>query len=187
MRKYVRGPTLHRAFNISTNAETSGQNNSVESNVTNSGSYWVSGEIVNLSSDSSARPNSLRGEKFAALHHTLLTLSTLHDDHDYHLPRNVAQRASDFLGVLSKNLDIDPPLFFPQDGEAAVFTWDVGSIKRLLTVDSDELDLMAVNRKNMVRCDYDLPSDPEEQLGELITLLGVQITSSSTQTSGQNA
>lgn len=121
-----------------------------------------------------SRPNSLRGAKFAALQETLLTLSTFPSDHEYHLDAGAAARASSYLGILANNLDIDAPRFFPQDGEAAVLTWDLGVVKRLLTIDADEEDLMDINRRTMVRCDHELPEDVQERLGALLEELGAQ-------------
>lgn len=121
-----------------------------------------------------SRPNSLRGVRFAALHETLLTLSTLPEEHPYYLGVAAATRASNYLGILANNLDIDPPRLFTEDGEAAVFTWDLGKVKRLLTVDAEEEDLMDIDRATMVRCDHTLPSDDDLRLGALLNELGSQ-------------
>ena len=128
---------------------------------------------------STSRPNSLRGIKFAALHHALLSLGNLASDHAFYLDPDVAKRASDYLGLISKNLDIDPPRFFPQDGEAAVFTWNIGEIKRLFTVDADELDLMYVNTRSSIRCDHLLPEGREEQIASILEELGARSSASS--------
>lgn len=124
---------------------------------------------------SSSRPNSLRGLRFAALYEALHTLGTLPEDHQFHLDPVVAKRASNYLGMISTNLDIEPPRLFPQDGEAAVFTWDIGPIKRLFTVDVDDVDLTDVNRNTMMRCDHELPEDWREQFPALLQELGGKI------------
>lgn len=138
-------------------------------------------------SAAASRPNSLRGAKFAALQEALLTLASFPEGHDFHLDQAAATRASSFLGLLSNNLDIDPPRLFPQDGEAAVFTWDLGAVKRLLTVDAEEEDLMDINRNTMMRCDYDLPIEEELRLAALLDELGAQHLTLSSSLSGVDA
>ncbi|MFK0330727.1 hypothetical protein ACIQUB_06345 [Rhizobium sp. NPDC090275] len=121
-----------------------------------------------------ARPNSVRSAKFSAVQEALLTLCMLPEEHPLYLDPKASSRASALLGVLSSNLNISPPKLFPQDGEAAVLTWDLGMIKRLLTVDADDTDLMDISRRTFMRCDHELPEDETQQLSALLTELGAQ-------------
>lgn len=121
---------------------------------------------VPLTCNESSLPklDNFRKWHYLSLQKALFSLSHLDEEDDFHITPEVAERASVVLGIIAENIDIDPPKFFPQDGEAAVFTWEEGNIKRFLTVDDEDIDLMDLEKTSFIQCSYDLPEDGNEQL-----------------------
>jgi hypothetical protein len=122
-----------------------------------------------------------RAERYASLQEVLRTLALFPDDDGFHLEKEVADRASDFLGFLSENVNIDAPLFFPQDGDAAVFTWDFGAVKRLLTLDVDEASSQDIHKRTFVRCRHDFG---DADYYTIMSELGATLSPSSTSVEG---
>lgn len=116
--------------------------------------------------------NDYRRHHYLSLQKTLSTLSKLSEDNSFYLSPAVTERASRLLGIIYQNVSIDAPKFFPQDGEAVVFTWDDVTVKRFLTVDDEELDLLDMEKTNYVRCRYAMPEAPEDQISFALNELG---------------
>lgn len=94
-------------------------------------------------------------------------------DHDFHVESAAAGRASDLLGLISENFNITPPRVMPQDGEAVVFTWDYGDLKRYLTVDENDLDVMDLHKTRRVRCVHDIEVGGDQPYAALVKIIGV--------------
>ncbi len=113
-----------------------------------------------------------RGAKFAALQEALYSVSRLDSSDSFFLGVETCTRASVILGLISSNLNIAPPRFLPQDGEVAIFTWDTPHLKRLLTIDPEEVDLMDINKSNYMKCTHEAPENLDEQLSFVLNELG---------------
>lgn len=135
---------------------------------------------ANASSSSPGKGHNLRYAQFLALHEALCAVGNLPPDSGLFLPQDVVVRARDMLGLISANFKIEPPKFFPQEGEAAVFTWDDGKLKRLLTIDSEEADYMAVDKESFISCRHDVPASPPLSIGFFLKELGSLSTSAGT-------
>jgi hypothetical protein len=133
-----------------------------------------------VNSSSVARNQNYRSTRFLALYETLKSLPELPEDDIFHLSLEVCDRAVDFVGLIAANLTIDPPRFFPQDGEAAVFTWDDGTVKRLLTLDAEDIDILDVHKETFMKCPHNIPNDKEKRQTFILTELGRYAQSSST-------
>ncbi|MGP4752854.1 hypothetical protein [Agrobacterium pusense] len=133
-------------------------------------------ESVNQSSASSQ--SNYRAVKFAALQEALHSVSKLDEDDAFHLDSFVCARASDLLGAISANLTIAPPRFFPQDGEVATFTWDTPSVKRLLSVEVDDVDILDINKLTYVKCAHEGPQHIDEQVTFILRELGAENSAS---------
>ncbi|MBB3393269.1 hypothetical protein FHT82_006063 [Rhizobium sp. BK275] len=108
-------------------------------------------------------------------------MSALPPDHDFHVDPSSITRASEFLAVLAENFDIDPPKVLPQDGEAVVFTWDYGTLKRYLTIDPEQVDVMDLNKSLKVRCVHEIMSDQDaEAYAKLVGVIGAKPISATT-------
>lgn len=113
-----------------------------------------------VNSNSSAADFDNRHARFMALQEAIRGMSLLPLGHQFFLHQAAADKASDFLGFVAENLDIDAPKLFSQDGEAAVFTWDRGVLKQLVTVDEDDdFDIMDINTTTFMRCHHEISND----------------------------
>jgi hypothetical protein len=134
------------------------------------------------SSTTVSRNHNYRTSRFLALYEVLKSLAKLPEDDSFHLAPHVCDKAADFVGLIATNLTIDAPLFFPQDGEAAVFTWDNGTVKRLLTVDSEDVDILDVNKNTFVKCSHSTPADDSNKYAFALAELAKYSTSSNSST-----
>lgn len=119
---------------------------------------------VTLNANSILGHNNIRQMHFLSLQKILVELSGLSEEDDFYLSPEVAHRASEILGAICQNIDIEAPRFFPQDGEAAVFTWDGFNIKRFLTVDEEDIDILDLEKTNFIKCKHEMPVERDEQL-----------------------
>ncbi len=133
-----------------------------------------------FSNETDYRPNSLRAFHFVALQRALQSMCTLPEDHEFHVDPAAARNAANLLGLVSENFNISPPRVLPQDGEAVVFTWDFGRLKRYLTVDEHEVDLMDLDKEMQSRQIHDIASDSGNSYTKLINILGIQPISTTT-------
>lgn len=123
------------------------------------------------------RSNNLRISRFAAVQGALQTMCRLPKDHDFHIDPATASKASDLLGLISENYDVSPPKVIPQDGEAVVFTWDFGELKRYLTVDEEEIDVMDLHKTRRIRCVHEIAIEGDHPYAALAQMIGVKSTS----------
>lgn len=130
---------------------------------------------------SSTAPNFVRSDAYLNLVEAITVMSRLPVEHDFHVDREVALKASDILAVMYENFDISPPKVMSQEGDAVVFTWDYGDLKRYLTIDADEWDVMDLHKKLRMRCVHECEGEGREQIHELISVIGAHPFSSSTQ------
>lgn len=125
--------------------------------------------------------NTGRSAKFSALQEALSKMGRLPAEHDFHVDGKAVVKASELLALLASNFDIDPPRVMPQDGEAVVFTWDFGELKRYLTVDPELVDIMDLHKALQMRCVHEIDAaDGREVYPDLITLIGARPLSSTT-------
>lgn len=132
--------------------------------IASSATVTPSVQIVEKSSQSSVvnRNHNIRFARFSALQEALRSVTKLDEDDSFYLSPEVSARAADLLSVICTNLTIEPPKFLPQDGEVAVFTWETSLAKRFLSIDSNEVDLLDVNKQTFVKCAHDVPPQADE-------------------------
>lgn len=118
------------------------------------------------------RPNSARALRFSKIVEAIRRMADLPPDHNFHIDAETAKKSQTILALLMNNFDLDVPKMFPQEGEALVLTWDSENIKRYLTVDKAELDLLDLNKRTRVRCAHELAFDGPEDLKDWIIKLG---------------
>ncbi|MCP8886611.1 hypothetical protein NF348_05805 [Devosia sp. XJ19-45] len=123
------------------------------------------------SNSSTLSPNSARGQQFAALTSAVKKLSELPSYHSLYVDPEVCVRATDLLGLLSAQTDVDPPRLFPQDEETLALTWTQGRFIRMLSIDEDDLSLVDLDKKSQHRCLHELPAD--HSAANLLPALGV--------------
>lgn len=122
--------------------------------------------------------NHLYAEIFGAIHH----MKELPDFDDLFLDSHAAERALNVLGFMKEQMRLIPPRIINQDGEALSFTWDLGDIKRYLTVSDDEVDLMHLSKKLATRCEEVISEGDDLNYETIFSYLsdGSRSTSSST-------
>ncbi|CAD7023082.1 hypothetical protein REJC140_00087 [Pseudorhizobium endolithicum] len=139
-------------------------------------SSWVS---MHSEDPTNLGANSDRSIRFAVLQQAIKHMALLPDDHTLHVDAEAAERASSILAVISQNFSVKPPKVMPQDGEGVVFTWDYGDLKRYLTVEEDDLDVMDLNKRLGVKCVHDVAHDMTV-FEKLVELIGAPPASSTT-------
>jgi hypothetical protein len=122
-------------------------------------------------SSSSAAPD-IRTARFAALHEALRAMGELPEGHSFHVDAVTTAKAAGIIGFIAENFDVSVPQVFPQDGEAVVFTWGEGAMKRYLTIAGDDVDLMDVNKALRIRCEHNLSPNGSLEYNKLIDELG---------------
>lgn len=125
--------------------------------------------VTNLTT---AKPNSARASHYSMLQQAIQTMCKLPLSHNLHVDAKAAQRASDILGMISENFEVSPPKVLPQDGEAVVFTWDFGDIKRYLSIDEEEVDVLDLHKTLMTRFSHEITIDGDHPYAAIIELVG---------------
>lgn len=110
---------------------------------------------------------------YAAIQGAIHTMALLPETHSFHVDADAAHRASDLLGIMWENFQIEPPKVLPQDGEAVVFTWDHGDIKRYVTVDREDVDVMDLHKQMQVKCIHEVQFDNEHALSDFVNTIGM--------------
>lgn len=118
-------------------------------------------------------------DRLVMLHEAIAKLAALPPEHDMHIDAATRDQATVFLNLLAQQHGPLPKIF-PQDGEALVFTWDVGRRKRVVTVAGDDVSGMDIDPRLRVRCDYDLPLVPPDARAEWLHKIGGGPVGSST-------
>lgn len=118
------------------------------------------------------RPNSDRSRQFARLLETVRRMGDFPAGHQLHISAETAKSCEEVLGLLLNNFQVAPPKMFPQDSESLTFTWDTFDIKRYLTVDGAEFDLLELNKINKARFERELPFDPHGDAPSWLLSLG---------------
>lgn len=136
--------------------------------------HWIFNGNVSFS-----QGNTERACRYAAIQSAIHTMALLPESHSFHVDARAVYKASDLLGVMWENFHIEPPKVLPQDGEAVVFTWDHGDIKRYVTVDDEDVDVMDLHKTTQVKCIYEVQLDDEHAFSEFVNTIGL-IPSSST-------
>lgn len=113
-----------------------------------------------------------RSIRFSAVQEALANMGKLPSGHDFHVDEDITRRASDLIAVIAENFEVVPPKLFPQDGEAVVFTWDYGPVKRYLTVDDEDVSVMDLHKGTHFRCHHDVQEDGDAYYSALVKLIG---------------
>lgn len=129
------------------------------------------------------RPNSYRAKKYVRLIEVIRKMARLPKDDDFHLDPEVASKTESLVALLRFNVeDTEVPKIFPHEGDA-VLTWDSAAIKKYLTFEQNEIDLMMVHKPTMIRCSEVLQcSTPEELQDWLINFIGIVKSDSDVET-----
>jgi hypothetical protein len=106
-------------------------------------------------------------------------MSKLSDNDEYHIQTEAAQKALTVLAFIRENVAVEPPKILNQSGEAISFTWNLGNIKRYLTVADDEIDLMLLQKPNGVRCEETLSVGEDIDWAKILNRLGGAVKSAS--------
>lgn len=105
-------------------------------------------------------PNSDRAWKFMLLKEVIRRMALLPDHDSLYVDDATSRNAVDLVGLMAANFEIEAPKVFSHDAEAVVMTWDLGEIKRLLTIAGMETDLLDVHKPTQIRCHYDISDGP---------------------------
>lgn len=78
---------------------------------------------------------------FFELQGDIVKMTLLPVDHDFHLNKDVASKAAHILSWLQSNTTAEAPRVINEEGDAVIFTWDDGSVKKYLCVDDSEVEI----------------------------------------------
>ncbi|MER9140322.1 hypothetical protein NKI20_29420 [Mesorhizobium sp. M0830] len=121
------------------------------------------------------RPNSDRSRKFVSLVEAMRRMAELPANHDFYLDPQTAKKSEALVALLNHNFKIGVPKLFPHEGDA-VLTWDSEVIKRYLTVEQGEIDLMVLNKQTKVRCSEELSFNTADDLKDWLIKFGGIVT-----------
>ncbi|MDR3497262.1 MAG: hypothetical protein P4L82_21920 [Ancalomicrobiaceae bacterium] len=112
-----------------------------------------------------------KSSQYYAILSALRNMSKLSTDDEFYLDALTSERAQQLIGILSNNFDIDAPRLLPHDQEAIALTWELGMIKKYLTICKNEIDLMELNRKTNARIEENLNEGEDLNYKKLIEIL----------------
>ena len=119
---------------------------------------------------------------YAELFNTIIKMGELPEGSELHLEPEATQNAVSVLAFVKEQMTMLPPRMLNQDGEAVSFTWNIGNLKRYLTVSEDEVDLMHLSNRFPIRCEEVLSEGKEIDYQNLFTHLAELPRSTSSET-----
>lgn len=105
-------------------------------------------------------------------------MAKLPDDHELHMDEAVADCANRYLAILQNHTKASPPKIMNDCGEAALFTWTMGDVKRYLSVSPEDIGLLEIATKSGVKKSATISTPKEIPIALLANLFGTQDSSS---------
>lgn len=90
---------------------------------------------------------------------TLEKLQALPEQHHLYLQSDVALIASQLIAYVSGSYNVDTPLILPENDECVALTWESGSMKQILAIYADAVDLTMYSKALDVACHQYLCDD----------------------------
>ena len=174
MQEYVK--TIDRSVHQASSASSGSSQANAPDNVTSKGhsEYLVSMKIGDgeAATVRARRHTNWSSHIYEELFTAIKCMTELPHDNHFHLDALSGNLAMNLLGFIKEQVDVAPPKLYNQSGEAVVFTWDLGELKRYLTVAEDEIDLMHMSKISRFRCEETLTDHGKIDYRKLLSLLG---------------
>lgn len=103
--------------------------------------------------------NNYRTSQFLDIVRLIEDLSELDSESDFHIAKDVKDRAIKVLNLLRGMGGIDFPKVLPEGEECVSFTWESHPWKTFLTIYPDELEGTTYNRQSGIRCSESLGNE----------------------------
>ncbi|TYB89029.1 hypothetical protein [Oceaniovalibus sp. ACAM 378] len=140
---------------------------------------WRSKSDLSASSTVNAKPRR-KSNYETSLFHDLMgaisQMSNLPDRHHLHIDRNLSERAQSLLSIVCENTSAPAPKIKNEEGEAVVFTWRIGDVKKYLTIDDEQIDMLEVGPEDCTKS-TNLSNGGSLDLKSLLAEMRLHITS----------
>lgn len=113
-----------------------------------------------------------KNNEFYDILSSLEHLCALPEGSDFHISRTISERAARIVTYLHQNYPIPLPKLLPEDASSMSLTWDLGPVKRFLTVYDDEVEEMMLHRGNGYSCVQQVSGGDDIDLARVAITLG---------------
>ena len=85
---------------------------------------------------------------------------------------NIKERAVKVVTFLHRNYQLPLPKLLPEDTSSMSLTWDLGSLKRFLTVYLDEIEGLIFHRGSGISCVQQVSDEGDIDLSRVAEIIG---------------